>query len=102
MLYKLVVPGAVEDVEEIRVLEWHRREGEAIARGALLVELETAKAVVEVRADQDAVVRQLLGAAGTWQAVGTVLALLSDTADEPLPADALATAALFAVEFAVN
>jgi pyruvate/2-oxoglutarate dehydrogenase complex dihydrolipoamide acyltransferase (E2) component len=46
------------------------------------VELETHKALVEVRAGRPAVLRRIICAAGDWQAVGKPLALLSDEPDE--------------------
>ncbi|HWA62797.1 MAG TPA: lipoyl domain-containing protein [Caulobacteraceae bacterium] len=88
MIYRLAVPGPIEDVEEVRVLEWHVQPGAAVEPGALLVELETHKALVEVRAGQSGVLRAILCPAGEWQALGQPIALLSDTPDEPLPATA--------------
>lgn len=85
MIYRLVVPGPIEDVEEVRVLEWHCKSGDAFVPGAMLVELETHKAVVEVRAAQPGVLRSVLCAAGAWQRIGETLAVLSDTAAETLP-----------------
>ena len=32
MIYQLVVPGPIEDVEELRVLQWHGEIGTAFAR----------------------------------------------------------------------
>jgi pyruvate/2-oxoglutarate dehydrogenase complex dihydrolipoamide acyltransferase (E2) component len=92
MIHKLVVPGPIEDVEELRVLEWHGTEGTAFAAHALIVELETHKAVVEVRAARPGVLRRILCKAGDWEKVGLPLALMGDNAHEPLPAlpDALA------------
>jgi pyruvate/2-oxoglutarate dehydrogenase complex dihydrolipoamide acyltransferase (E2) component len=101
MIYSLAVPGPIEDVEEVRVLEWHGGAGRAFAAGELVVELETHKALVEVRAGQPGVLRAILCAEGDWQAVGQTLALLSDGPDEPLPeaADGLAP---LAVHFEVS
>ncbi|NDP42272.1 MAG: 2-oxoglutarate dehydrogenase [Aromatoleum sp.] len=92
MIYQLVVPGQVEDVEEMRVLEWHGEVGRVFAEGELIVELETYKAAVEVRSGQRGVLRRVLCAPGDWQKVGKPLALLSDDPAELLPAspDALA------------
>ena len=86
MIYKLDVPGPIEDVEEVRVLEWQGEAGRVFAPGDLIVELETHKAVVEVRAGQPGVLRGILSPAGDWQKLGQPLALLSDTPEEPLPA----------------
>ena len=101
MLYKLVVPGPIEDVEEVRVLEWHGEADAAFAVGELIVELETHKALVEVRAGQAGVLRAVLCAAGDWQALGQPLAVFSDAADEPLPSEATDLGDL-AVDFEVN
>lgn len=87
MLYKITVPQ-VADVEEIRILEWHRQVGEPVERGDLVVELETHKAIVEVRAGQKGYVRKILADAGNWQGIGLPLAVLSDTENESLPEDA--------------
>jgi pyruvate/2-oxoglutarate dehydrogenase complex dihydrolipoamide acyltransferase (E2) component len=86
MIYKLAVPGPIEDVEEVRVLEWHTAAGRTLNSDELIVELETYKAIVEVRAARSGVMRTILSEAGSWQKVGHPLAVLSDEADEPLPA----------------
>ena len=85
MIYSLAVPGPIEDVDEVRVLEWHAEPGHAFAPGELMVELETHKALVEVRAAKPGVLRQILCPAGDWRALGQTLALLSDEPDETLP-----------------
>ena len=85
MIYKLVVPGPVEDVEEVRVLEWHGPVGRVFSPGELVVELETHKAIIEVRAAQLGILRGILCAAGDWQKIGEPLAVLSDDPSEPVP-----------------
>ena len=93
MLYKLSVPGPIEDVDDVRVLEWHGAINHAFAQGDLMVELETHKAVIEIRAGQHGVLRAILCREGEWQKLGEPLGILSDTVDESLPAtpDGLAT-----------
>ena len=88
MLYSLVVPGALDEVTEVRVLDWAGTPGHRFEAGDLVVELETHKAVVEVRAGAAAVLRRILCAPGDWQQVGAPLAILSDSADETLPESA--------------
>ena len=92
MLYQLTVPGPIDDVEELRVLDWHVQPDQAFAAGDLVVELETHKAVVEVRAVRPGILRTILAPPGDWQRLGHALAMVSDAPDEPLPeaADALA------------
>jgi len=100
MLYKISVPQ-VADVEEIRVLEWHREVGEAVEPGDLLVELETHKAIVEVRAGQKGYLRKILADAGNWQAIGLPLAVLSESESDAVPDDAQALTDL-PVEFEIT
>jgi pyruvate/2-oxoglutarate dehydrogenase complex dihydrolipoamide acyltransferase (E2) component len=85
MIYQLTVPAAVPGVEEIRVLEWYGEPGTVFAKGDLIVELETHKAVIEARAGQDGVLRDIKAPAGDWCGIGTALAVFSDGADDPLP-----------------
>ena len=100
MIYKLLVPAAVPDVKEIRVLEWHGAPGAVFEPGELIVELETHKAVVEARAGQRGVLREIKAQPGDWRAIGLEIALFSDTADEPLP-QGEGEAADLAIEFDV-
>lgn len=85
MITKLAVPGPIEDVDELRVLMWHVGPGVRFDAGAMLVELETHKAIVEVRAGRGGVVRRILAEPGSWQRVGLALAIVGDDAAEPLP-----------------
>lgn len=101
MIYRLSVPAAVPGVDEIRVLEWHGEPGTKFARDALIVELETHKAIVEVRAAQDGVLRQVLAAPGDWKAIGVALALFSDAPTDDIPPD-LSEALDLTVEYEVT
>jgi pyruvate/2-oxoglutarate dehydrogenase complex dihydrolipoamide acyltransferase (E2) component len=100
MIYQISVP-AVAEVEEIRVLEWHGDVGHRFNNGDLIVELETHKAIVEVRAGQAGVLRKILSEAGKWQGIGLPLALLSDEESEVLPDGPQAVTDL-AVDFAIT
>ena len=101
MIYLLAVPGPIEEVEEVRVLEWHGPEGHAFSAGELVVELETHKALVEVRAGQTGVLRRIVCMEGAWQDVGKTLAVFSDAPAEPMP-DSWSELAAWAVEFEVS
>ena len=87
MIYRLIVPGTFEDVQEVRVLEWHGDSGDSFEPGSLIVEVETHKAVLEVRADQPGVLRRRLGEEGDWCKLESTLAIFSDRPDEPIPDD---------------
>jgi pyruvate/2-oxoglutarate dehydrogenase complex dihydrolipoamide acyltransferase (E2) component len=86
LIYQLSVPAAVPGVDEIRILEWHVAPGDAVTPGDLIVELETHKAVVEVRAGQPGALRAVLAEPGDWRGIGLALAVFSDQPEELLPA----------------
>ena len=85
MIYALVVPGPINDTVDVRVLQWHAQEGIALKPGDMIVELETNKSVVEIRAAQNGVFRRRLCREGAWRRMGNPLAILTDEANTPLP-----------------
>ncbi len=87
MTYALVVGGTKEAVE-VRLLEWHAEPGDVLAPGDLIVELETHKVIVEVRAQQTGILRRIVCNAGEWRKLGDVLAILSDEPESALPESA--------------
>ena len=95
MIYQLIVPKLGDGVE-VRVLLWHKREGDPVAVGELLLELETDKAVVTVTAKQPGFLRRKLAQEGGWIAARAPAAWLSDAGDEALPADAAGAGVLLA------
>ena len=66
------------------------RSATAVSQDQPLVELETDKAITEVLAPGDGVVRAIECELGQTVPVGAVLARLADSADEPLDSDARA------------
>ena len=97
MIHRLSVPATLEDTPSVRVLEWHVAPGTSVAAGMLLVELETHKALIEVRAAQAGIMRRIDCAEGAWCPLGGALAMLSDEADEALDGAAHAMPADFRI-----
>jgi 2-oxoglutarate dehydrogenase E2 component (dihydrolipoamide succinyltransferase) len=83
----IVVPQLGESVVEARVARWLKREGDRVAIGDALVELETEKIDLEVSADREGVLASIRQAEGADVQVGEVLAVL-EAADESQPAAA--------------
>jgi 2-oxoglutarate dehydrogenase E2 component (dihydrolipoamide succinyltransferase) len=84
----ITVPELGESVVEARVAKWLKKEGDRVAIGDPLVELETEKIDLEVSADRPGVLRSIKHQEGADVKVGEVLAVL-----EAAPADAAAPAA---------
>ena len=89
MFYKLVIPKDISDTNEIRLLEWHFAASSAFEKGAMILEIETQKAIIEVRSQQSGILRKIFHQEGEWIELKkqTLLALFSDNVDEPFPDD---------------
>lgn len=64
-------------MEEGRIVKWHKREGEPVKTGDTLAEVETDKAVMELVARADGVLRQVAAAEGQTVPVGTAVAVIA-------------------------
>lgn len=95
MAVDVPVPTLGESITEAVIARWAKRDGEAVQTDELLLELETEKATVEIRADQAGVL-QVLKAEGETVHVGDVLARIVDgtgRAAKPAASSAKATEA---------
>jgi pyruvate dehydrogenase E2 component (dihydrolipoamide acetyltransferase) len=64
-------------MEEGRVVKWLKRDGDAVKTGETLAEVETDKAVMDLVARADGVLRQVAAAEGQTVAVGSVVAVIA-------------------------
>jgi len=87
MASKIVVPELGESVVEATVSRWLKHEGDHVAVGEAVVEIETEKVNLEVSADQDGMLHRILHQEGDDVKVGDVLAELEPVTEaEPVPA----------------
>ena len=82
---RVILPKLGLTMDEGRVIAWHKKEGERVAKGEILFEVETDKANMEIEAPAEGIVRQIIVPANATVPVTTVIAFIADTADEPLP-----------------
>jgi len=75
----IVMPRLSDTMEEGTILRWLKSNGEEVARGEELVEIETDKATMTYESDQAGVL-QILVAAGDTLAVGQVIARVGTAA----------------------
>src|SRR2546427_9365077 len=64
-------------MEEGRVVKWLKRDGDPVKPGETLAEVETDKAVMDLVARADGVLRQVAAAEGQTVAVGSVVAVIA-------------------------
>src|SRR3954452_14825628 len=75
----VVMPRLSDSMEEGTILKWLKAEGDEVARGDELVEIETDKATMTYEADTDGVL-QIVAAEGDTLRVGEVIARLNGAA----------------------
>jgi pyruvate dehydrogenase E2 component (dihydrolipoyllysine-residue acetyltransferase) len=85
MATKVVMEALSPTMEEGRLVKWNKNEGDAVKSGDVLAEVETDKAVMELVARGDGILRKRLGNEGDASPVGTLLAVIG-TADENIDA----------------
>ncbi|HVF39127.1 MAG TPA: pyruvate dehydrogenase complex dihydrolipoamide acetyltransferase [Gemmatimonadaceae bacterium] len=85
MATKVVMEALSPTMEEGRLVKWLKNEGDAVKTGDILAEVETDKAVMELVARADGIVRKRLAAEGDASPVGTLLAVIAG-ADENIDA----------------
>jgi pyruvate dehydrogenase E2 component (dihydrolipoamide acetyltransferase) len=70
---EIVMPRLSDTMEEGTILRWLKQDGEHVARGEELVEIETDKATMSYESDQEGVL-QIVAAEGDTLAVGALIA----------------------------
>jgi pyruvate dehydrogenase E2 component (dihydrolipoamide acetyltransferase) len=81
------------DMAEGTLVRWVIREGETIAKGEVIAEIETDKATVEVEAQTSGTVHKHLVQEGTLVPIGTPIAILGE-AGETIDVDALVSSTI--------
>ena len=79
---QVTMPQMGDSVSEGTVLEWHKKEGEAVSRDENLIDIETDKVVMELPAPADGVLTKILKADRVSVVAGEVIATI-DTDAKP-------------------
>ncbi|WP_440958618.1 2-oxoglutarate dehydrogenase complex dihydrolipoyllysine-residue succinyltransferase [Oceanicaulis sp. LC35] len=83
---EITVPTLGESVSEATVGEWQVSEGDAVKKDDILVELETDKVSVEVRAEEDGVISKIVAQEGDTVEIGATLAQMGEGGGASAPA----------------
>lgn len=77
MATKVLMEALSPTMEEGRITNWLKKEGDAVTVGDVLAEVETDKAVMELQARGDGVLRTILIGEGTTTDVGNLVAVIA-------------------------
>jgi 2-oxoglutarate dehydrogenase E2 component (dihydrolipoamide succinyltransferase) len=80
MAVNIVVPEVGESIVDARVAKWLRKEGDSVAAGDALVELETDKIDIEVPSPSAGVIKSIAHTDGADVKVGDVLGVIDESA----------------------
>jgi pyruvate dehydrogenase E2 component (dihydrolipoamide acetyltransferase) len=86
MAHEFVLPDIGEGLTEAEIVAWHVAVGDDVATDQVLVEVETAKAVVDIPSPHAGVVLYLGGAEGDTVDVGAVLVVIGEAGETWEPA----------------
>ena len=92
MATSIVMPQLGYDMREGTVVRWLKNEGDDVARGEIIAEIETDKAVVEFSPTTGGVLRRIVALEGAVVPVGQPIAVITDPG-EVLPDDMAGPAA---------
>jgi len=84
---EIIVPSVGESISEVQIGQWLKKEGDWVAAGTDLVDLETEKASVQISAPEDGILVKILKKSEEFAAVGDVIASF-----QPAPKEASAPA----------
>lgn len=84
MIHKVFLPALGETMSEARIVRWLKQEGDMVKKGEPVLEIETDKATMEVESLNDGFLRKIIKPGDTVVPVGEVIALITDTKEEPL------------------
>ena len=97
MTIEILVPDLPESVADATVATWHKKAGDAVKRDEVIVEIETDKVVLEVPAQADGVLSEIVqdeGATvvskqllGKLETSATAATAMTEKTAEPTPAD---------------
>jgi 2-oxoisovalerate dehydrogenase E2 component (dihydrolipoyl transacylase) len=81
------LPDVGEGLTEAEIVTWKVKEGDTVAINQILVEIETAKSLVELPSPFAGVVQKLMVPEGETVPVGTPIIAIGDALDGPLPSE---------------
>ncbi len=90
MSTQLIMPRLSQDMESGAIVEWLKKEGDLVARGEVVLVVETDKANVDVEAPESGILLRIVAREGTDAPIGALLAIIGAAGEAT---DALSPAA---------
>ncbi len=82
MAEKVLMTALSPTMEEGTIVSWNKKEGDSVAAGDLLCEVETDKATMDYESTQEGVLLRIVKAEGTSSRVGDTIAILGEQGED--------------------
>ena len=80
MTIEIVMPALSPTMEEGKISKWHVKAGDIVQAGSIIAEIETDKAIMELEAYEDGIIKELLVSEGSENIlVNSAIAIMDDT-----------------------
>ena len=76
MAVEVILPRVDMDMATGKISKWHVKDGDRVAKGALLFEIETDKAAMEIESPAEGILRNVMVAEGGTASVGSPVAYI--------------------------
>jgi pyruvate/2-oxoglutarate dehydrogenase complex dihydrolipoamide acyltransferase (E2) component len=82
MAVKVIMPQAGQDLETGVVKQWHKAEGDAVAKGEPIVQIETEKVNLDVEAPASGVLLRILVPEETETAIFSTIGIIGEPGED--------------------
>ena len=90
MTIQILMPALSPTMTEGSLAKWHKQEGDPVASGDIIAEIETDKATMEIEADEEGVLGRILVAEGSEGiAVNTAIAVMLEEGEDASALDSV-------------
>ncbi len=82
MAVKVIMPQAGQDLETGFVRQWHKAEGDAVAKGEPIVQIETEKVNLDVEAPASGVLLRIVVPEDTETAIFSTIGIIGEPGED--------------------
>ena len=84
MTRKVIMPVLGETMDEGTIVHWNKNVGDKVEKGEALLSVESDKATLDVESFSSGYLRKVLCTEQSTVKIGQVIAIITDTLEEPL------------------
>lgn len=85
MMHQVYMPKFGANIETGIIVEWLKKEGEAVKKGEIIANVETSKALFEIEAEESGILKKILAPEGQEIPFNHVIAVITDSNEDITP-----------------